>query len=106
MLNTKFKSIFCLLEFDSSSPGENHSTSSVGPLMGCSSGTPSISRTTLAEDIHAIKLSLEGATSSSREKILKILERLTARLVQAETARDNAMSKLTSKDCFERVLTI
>ena len=52
------------------------------------------SRTSLAEDINAIKHALEGASVSAREKTLKILERLTARLALAETERDSAMSKL------------
>ena len=64
---------------------------------GSSSSAASVlikSRTSLAEDINAIKHALEGASVSAREKTLKILERLTARLALAETERDSAMSKL------------
>jgi hypothetical protein len=57
------------------------------------SSSSSASRPSLAEDIHAIRLSLEGASSNAREKILKILERLTARLAVAEAERDGALSK-------------
>ena len=36
---------------------------------------------------------MEGASSVAKEKILKILERLTARLAVAESERDSALSK-------------
>ena len=52
--------------------------------------------TSLAEDISQIREALEGASSSARERTLKILERLTARLALAESERDRAMCKLTS----------
>ena len=70
----------------SPSPGSSTSSStSTAALMK--------SRTSLAEDINAIKNALEGASVSAREKTLKILERLTARLALAETERDTAMSE-------------
>lgn len=40
---------------------------------------------------------MEGASSTAREKTLKILERLTARVALAETERDTAMSKKSKK---------
>lgn len=49
--------------------------------------------TSLAEDISQIREALEGASSSARERTLKILERLTARLALAESERDRAMCK-------------
>ena len=47
----------------------------------------------LAEDIQEIQSAMQGASSTAREKTLKILERLTARVALAETERDTAMSK-------------
>ena len=70
----------------SPSPGSSTSSStSTAALMK--------SRTSLAEDINAIKNALEGASVTAREKTLKILERLTARLALAETERDTAMGE-------------
>ena len=74
-------------EFSPSPGGSSSSSSAASALMK--------SRTSLAEDINAIKHALEGASVSAREKTLKILERLTARLALAETERDSAMSKLS-----------
>lgn len=45
----------------------------------------------LAEDIQALRDALDGASSSAKERTLKILERLTARLALAETDRDAAI---------------
>ena len=61
--------------------------------------------TSLAEDISQIREALEGASSSARERTLKILERLTARLALAESERDRAMCKLTCVTNFSRNLT-
>ena len=47
----------------------------------------------LAEDILAIRSALDGASASARERTLKILERLTARLAVAESERDVALGK-------------
>ena len=70
----------------SPSPGSSSSSStSTAALMK--------SRTSLADDINAIKNALEGASVTAREKTLKILERLTARLALAEGERDTAMSE-------------
>ena len=71
----------------SPSPGSTSSSSASAALK------PSKSSTSLAEDINAIKNALEGASVTAREKTLKILERLTARLALAETERDTAMSE-------------
>lgn len=74
--------------FDSPSSPPNGSH-----MLDCSSRNSSGSRQSLSEDIHDIRFSLEGASSNAREKILKILERLTARLAQAETERDEVLGK-------------
>lgn len=50
--------------------------------------------TSLAEDILAIRAALEGASVSARERTLKTLERLTARLAMAESERDMALDSL------------
>ncbi len=65
-----------------------------------SSSSSSSSRPSLADDINAIRLSLEGASSNAREKILKILERLTSRLAVAESERDTALSKFNYNVTF------
>ena len=81
-------------EFSPSPAGSSSSSStSTAALMK--------SRTSLAEDINAIKNALEGASVSAREKTLKILERLTARLALAETERDTAMSELMLRSCLK-----
>ena len=45
----------------------------------------------LAEDIQAIRAAMDGASPSARERTLKTLERLTARLALAESERDMAL---------------
>ncbi len=57
---------------------------------------PPTSRSSLADDINAIRQALEGASSVARERTLKILERLTARLALAESDRDMAVGELMS----------
>merc|ERR1719232_563159 len=52
------------------------------------------SSSSLAEDILAIRAALEGASPSARERTLKTLERLTARLALAESERDMALDQL------------
>lgn len=47
----------------------------------------------LAEDIKSIRLFLEGSSVDVKEKILKILERLTERVARAEAERDSAWSE-------------
>lgn len=42
----------------------------------------------------AIRAALEGASVSARERTLKTLERLTARLAMAESERDMALGKI------------
>ena len=49
------------------------------------------SSSSLAEDILAIRAALDGASASARERTLKTLERLTARLAMAESERDMAL---------------
>ena len=49
------------------------------------------SRTSLAEDIHSIRIALNGASATAKERTLKTLERLTARLALAESERDVAL---------------
>ena len=56
-----------------------------------SSGPSKHSSSSLAEDILAIRAALEGASPSARERTLKTLERLTARLALAESERDMAL---------------
>ena len=58
-----------------------------------SSGPSKHSSSSLAEDILAIRAALEGASPSARERTLKTLERLTARLALAESERDMALGK-------------
>lgn len=58
----------------------------------------------LAEDIQTIRDALDGASSQARERTLKILERLTARLALAESERDRAISDLSSFQKKFRVL--
>jgi hypothetical protein len=48
-------------------------------------------RTSLAEDIHSIRIALNGASTTAKERTLKTLERLTARLALAESERDVAL---------------
>ena len=50
-------------------------------------------RTSLAEDIHSIRIALNGASTTAKERTLKTLERLTARLALAESERDVALGK-------------
>ena len=99
--NFEFRNFFQILisvqisaHDSSSSQGDAFSppTTSSNPRRSSSSSTTS-SRPSLAEDIQAIRISLEGASSLAREKILKILERLTSRLAVAEAERDSALSK-------------
>ena len=97
----KYNLLYFLGLDSSSSPGDlvspgshlrrSSSASSTPGRDGGSSGGSG--RPSLAEDIHSIRLSLDGASSLAREKILKILERLTARLALAESERDMALSK-------------
>ena len=62
-----------------------------------SSGPSKHSSSSLAEDILAIRAALEGASPSARERTLKTLERLTARLALAESERDMALGKFFLK---------
>ena len=50
-------------------------------------------RTSLADDIHSIRIALSGASATAKERTLKTLERLTARLALAESERDVALGK-------------
>ena len=50
-------------------------------------------RTSLAEDISSIRIALNGASTTAKERTLKTLERLTARLALAESERDVALGK-------------
>ena len=59
------------------------------------------SSSSLAEDILAIRAALEGASPSARERTLKTLERLTARLALAESERDMALGKNSLKKIWE-----
>ena len=52
-------------------------------------------RTSLADDIHSIRIALNGASATAKERTLKTLERLTARLALAESERDVALGKYT-----------
>ena len=52
------------------------------------------SSSSLAEDILAIRAALDGASASARERTLKTLERLTARLAMAESERDMALGNM------------
>jgi hypothetical protein len=47
----------------------------------------------LVDDIQAIRQALDGASAAARERTLKILERLTARLALAESERDAAIGE-------------
>ena len=60
------------------------------------------SSSSLAEDILAIRAALDGASASARERTLKTLERLTARLAMAESERDMALGTINlSKSFYE-----
>lgn len=48
---------------------------------------------------------MEGASSAVKERALKILDRLMARLVLAETERDNAFGKYSSP-CPTRIIAL
>lgn len=48
---------------------------------------------TLADEISRIKTALDGAPVHAKEAVLKILERLTARVGRAEREKDDAMTK-------------
>ena len=50
-------------------------------------------RASLADDIHSIRIALTGASATAKERTLKTLERLTARLALAESERDVALGK-------------
>ena len=67
-----------------------------------SSGPSKHSSSSLAEDILAIRAALEGASPSARERTLKTLERLTARLALAESERDMALGNILKKFEFSR----
>eukprot|EP00095_Tigriopus_kingsejongensis_P006894 maker-scaffold125_size330479-snap-gene-2.18 protein:Tk06894 transcript:maker-scaffold125_size330479-snap-gene-2.18-mRNA-1 annotation:"ski oncogene" len=66
--------------------------------------TPARAKSSLAEDIQTIRDALDGASSQARERTLKILERLTARLALAESERDRAISDLAGFQKKFRVL--
>ena len=50
-------------------------------------------RASLADDIHSIRIALNGASATAKERTLKTLERLTARLALAESERDVALGR-------------
>ncbi len=89
---------------DSPDDHHHHPSSSVHPHHRSSSSSSSAAsssaaaaanaRTSLADDISAIRQALEGASSVARERTLKILQRLTARLHLAESDRDLAVGEL------------
>ena len=66
------------------------------------------SSSSLAEDILAIRAALEGASASARERTLKTLERLTARLALAESERDMALGtiNLLEKPSISRIIDL
>ena len=53
-------------------------------------------RASLADDIHSIRIALNGASATAKERTLKTLERLTARLALAESERDVALGRRES----------
>ena len=60
----------------------------------------------MAEDIQAIRAAMDGASPSARERTLKTLERLTARLALAESERDMALGMSLSTNVSNLVRSL